>query len=132
MAVFLCVLGVGLVPVTVHAGEVLKGTASWYSTEACRYWESKGITNCPMASGRSLYEEEERKTAFCAMWGVSFGTRVKVSNPKTGASVTAIVLDRGPNKRLSRVIDLSKEAFKQIADLEDGLIEVTVEVLKEV
>jgi rare lipoprotein A (peptidoglycan hydrolase) len=45
----------------------------------------------------------------------------------------AIVTDRGPAKRLyrkGRIVDLSVAAFKEIASLKQGIIEVKVEVQK--
>jgi len=44
-----------------------------------------------------------------------FGTRVQVINPKTGASVTARVNDRGPYVE-GRCLDLSRAAFDRIGD----------------
>jgi len=37
------------------------------------------------------------------------------------------VNDRGPRKQLGRKIDLSKAAFKKIADLRRGVIKVTLQ-----
>jgi rare lipoprotein A len=42
-----------------------------------------------------------------------FGTRVRVSNPRTGASVVVIINDRGPFTR-GRDIDLSRGAARAI------------------
>lgn len=63
------------------------------------------------------------------MWDVKFGTRYRVTNVANGKSVVVVVLDRGPNRRLGRVIDLSKSAFQKIADKKAGLIRVRIEVL---
>lgn len=102
-------------------------TASWYSTEACKYNPTKG---CPTASGMSLFQLEDRHIDFAAMWGVPFNTKIKVTNLSNNKSVVVTVLDRGPAKRLNRVIDLSKSAFQKIADTRKGLINVKVEVMK--
>jgi rare lipoprotein A len=51
-----------------------------------------------------------------------FGTRVTVTNLATGASVTVVVNDRGPFG--GRDIDLSREAFAQIAPLSQGVCPV--------
>lgn len=49
------------------------------------------------------------------------GTRLKVTNPKTGKSVIVTVSDR-----CSCSLDMSRAAFKQIAGLHAGRISVTV------
>ena len=51
-----------------------------------------------------------------------------------GREVICEVTDRGPAKRLvkkGRIIDLSKRAFSEIANLEQGLVEVQIEEVKE-
>jgi len=62
-----------------------------------------------------------------AMWDVPFGTRMKVTNVKNGKFVVVKINDRGPSRRLNRVIDLSRGAFSKIADLDEGLIQVKLE-----
>lgn len=100
-------------------------TASWYSVASCKREGSSGI----MANGRRLNDENYT----CAIWDYKFGTILKVINLKTGASVQVMVTDRGPAKRLvkkGRIIDLSKGAFAQIANLKQGIIPIKVEVIK--
>jgi|DEB0MinimDraft_6_1074348.scaffolds.fasta_scaffold03071_12 rare lipoprotein A len=65
----------------------------------------------------------------CASWHYPFNTMLKVTNTANGKYIVVRVNDRGPNKRLNRAIDLSMIAFKQIADLETGLINVRIEKL---
>lgn len=101
------------------------GTASWYSYESCR---KEGTNGRYTASGRRFNDNE----FIAASWDYPFGTILKVINLKTGASVKVTVWDRGPAKRLvkkGRIIDLSKAAFRKIADLEKGIIKVKVEEL---
>lgn len=57
-----------------------------------------------------------------------FGTRVKVTNLRTGKSIIVVINDRGPFIR-GRVIDLSTSAFRQIGELRKGLIRVKLEAL---
>lgn len=57
-----------------------------------------------------------------------FGSRVKVTNRNNGKSVVVVINDRGPFVR-GRIIDLSKAAFRKIADLKTGVVDVTIEVL---
>ncbi len=59
---------------------------------------------------------------------LAFGTRVKVTNIANNKSVIVSINDRGPFVH-GRIIDLSKKAFSQIASLQQGVIDVTVEQL---
>jgi rare lipoprotein A len=57
-----------------------------------------------------------------------FGTRVKITNEVNGKFVIVEVIDRGPFVR-SREIDLSKRAFKEIANNKSaGVMLVKIEV----
>lgn len=56
-----------------------------------------------------------------------FGTRLKVTDRKTGRSVEVVVNDRGPFTR-GRVLDLSLAAAKQLRILGRGLARVTASV----
>jgi rare lipoprotein A len=57
-----------------------------------------------------------------------FGTRVRVTDRKTGRSVEVTVNDRGPFTR-GRVIDLSLAAAKQLGMIDRGLASVDVMVI---
>ena len=103
------------------------GIASWYSISCCKY--NLEPSTCKTASGRSLYDLEREKVLFAASWDYAFGTRLKVTNVENGKSVVVAILDRGPNKKLGRSLDLSKLAFSKIADLKKGLITIKTEVL---
>ena len=102
------------------------GTASWYdSASACKFNKNP---KCPTASGRSIYELEKNKIDFAASWRFPIHSTVKVCNRDNGKCTQVVILDRGPAKRLNRIIDLSKMAFQKIGALEKGVI--TVEVIK--
>lgn len=58
-----------------------------------------------------------------------FGTRVKVTNVSNGKSVVVKINDRGPFIT-GRIIDLSRSAFSSIANLNSGVVAVTVEVIE--
>ncbi|ASW53007.1 septal ring lytic transglycosylase RlpA family protein [Plantactinospora sp. KBS50] len=58
-----------------------------------------------------------------------FDTRVRVTNPATGKSVTVRINDRGPYID-GRCLDLSRAAFADIASLSQGEVTVKYEVLK--
>ncbi|WP_309227101.1 septal ring lytic transglycosylase RlpA family protein [Micromonospora thermarum] len=57
-----------------------------------------------------------------------FDTKVRVTNPATGKSVTVRINDRGPFIE-GRCLDLSRAAFAAIASLDAGHVEVRYEVL---
>ncbi len=59
---------------------------------------------------------------------LSFGTKVRVTNPTSGKSVTVRINDRGPFIE-GRCLDLSRAAFAAIAPLSAGHVEVRYEVL---
>lgn len=60
----------------------------------------------------------------------SLGTLLKVTNVKNNKTVIVKVNDRGGFGKLGRIIDLSKGAFAQIANVKQGIITVLVEVVK--
>jgi expansin (peptidoglycan-binding protein) len=57
-----------------------------------------------------------------------FGTRVRVTDPKTGHSVTVLINDRGPFGR-HRVLDVSPSAARALGMMGRGVIFVQAEVL---
>ena len=100
-------------------------TASYYTYDSCVREGTSGVWT---ASGERF--DENALTA--AMWGVPFGTRVKVTNLENNMSIIVTINDRGPSKKLvrrGRVIDLSRGAFEKIADLKEGVIKIKVEVI---
>ncbi len=95
---------------------ISRGTASWYSEK------DPGI-NRHTANGEVF--DDTKMT--CASWHFPFGTLLEVKNTSNGKSVVCRVNDRGPARRLNRVIDLTKAAFRKIADPRRGLVKVTVQ-----
>jgi rare lipoprotein A len=59
---------------------------------------------------------------------LSFGTRVRVTDPKTGRNVIVTINDRGPFGR-GRVIDVSLGAARALGMLDRGVIFVQADVL---
>jgi len=97
------------------------GVASWYSCN------DKGILKT--TANMEIFDDTKLT---CAIWSLPFNTYLKVTNLDNGKSVIIRVNDRGPAKRLvkkGRIIDLTKEAFRRIGDLNQGLINVKVEIL---
>ena len=58
------------------------------------------------------------------------GTKLKVTNVKTGKCVVVKVNDTGAFAKYNRTLDLSQAAFQQIAPLGQGVVKVTIQVLK--
>lgn len=89
------------------------GTASWYGP---RFYGRK------TASG-----EVFTKTHLTAAHRtLPFGTKLRVTNQKTGESVVVKVNDRGPFHG-NRIIDLSHAAASKIGLIESGLCKVVIE-----
>jgi rare lipoprotein A len=91
------------------------GIASYYSD----YYNGR-----LMANGQLFYNSSDS----CAHRTLRFGTRIRITNIATGTSTTCTVRDRGPYVS-GRIIDLSKETFRQIAPLSQGIVRVKIEVL---
>ncbi len=92
------------------------GQASYYSDK---------FQNRKTASG-AIYKHELHTAAHKKL---PFGSKVKVTNRKSGKSVVVTINDRGPFVK-GRIIDLSKSAFSQIGSTSSGLISVKIEVLR--
>jgi rare lipoprotein A len=101
---------------TVHAQSVttFSGKAAYYDPDY------KGKTT----SG----EPYDGRKFTAAHKTLPFGTRLRVTDVKTGRSTTVVVNDRGPFTP-GRVIDLSLAAAKEIGMIKRGIIAVTVTVV---
>ncbi len=102
--------------VPAHAGEGICGTASFYA---------EAHQGKLMANGKPF----NMHALTAAMWGPKFGTRYRVTNLKNGKSVDVTITDRGPAKRLKRIIDLSKAAAARIGMIPAGVAKVCAERL---
>ncbi|MDQ7910290.1 septal ring lytic transglycosylase RlpA family protein [Phytohabitans sp. ZYX-F-186] len=81
----------------------------------------------PQGTANGEQFDPEALTAAHKTW--AFGTRVRVTNPDNGKSVIVRINDRGPYVD-GRCIDLSRAAFRAIASLDLGHIDVRYEILK--
>lgn len=59
-----------------------------------------------------------------------FGTKVKLTNPKTGESVVVTINDRGPFHP-GRAMDISKAAFDSIGNPDSGILAIEYQVVGE-
>ena len=101
---------------------------------------SKDNTNDAKTSFASYYHDKfnGRKTASGEIFSNSkltaanrtlpFGTKVKVTNIRTGKSVVVRINDRGPFHS-SRALDLSKAAFNSIGNISRGTMPVEYEIV---
>jgi len=104
-----------LVAGSASASEI--GKASFYTVK------SSGLVT---ANGERYNED-----AFtCASISHKFNTILKITNIGNGKAVIVRVNDTGGFKKYGRIIDLSKGAFSQIANLKQGIITVKIEVIK--
>ncbi len=120
---------------------------------ARKIWMAAGLAlACVIASGQALAQSPNRFSGIAAYYDkdykdklasgerynpakftaahrtLPFGTRLRITDPKTKRSVTVTVNDRGPFTE-GRVIDLSMAAAKKLGILGRGLAPVTVVVL---
>lgn len=124
VAVIVVPYGVCAREMNVQPGVSAYGIASWYSED------DPGIL--PTTANMELFNDQELT---CAIWDVPFHTLIRVTNLANGKAVIVRVNDRGPAKRLvrqGRIIDLTKSAFGRIASLDEGLIEIKMEILPQV
>jgi rare lipoprotein A (peptidoglycan hydrolase) len=116
-----------IVLLSVGIAEAFTTQASYYDRASCQAegtWQKWGGLT---ASGKA-YDEN---AITCASWDYPFFSKLKITYKDK--SVIAVVTDRGPNKKLykrGRRLDLSKQAFSALAPLSQGVITVTVEVIK--
>lgn len=59
-----------------------------------------------------------------AMWDVPLGTKFRVT--RGGKSVVVTISDRGPARRLHRVIDLSRAAAAKLGMIDAGVAKVCI------
>jgi rare lipoprotein A len=102
------------------------GYATYYTSRSCKKEGTSGI----WTASRERYKE----SAFtCARPYDRFGSKFRVTRVSTGKSVVVRCNDRGPGRGpRSRgvVIDLTPAAFKRLAPLEKGRIQVHVTDIK--
>ena len=96
-----------------QGSKIIFGVASYYGDNY------KG----PMASG-PRYDPKKFTAAHRTL---PFGTRLRVTDPKTHRSVDVVVNDRGPFIE-GRILDLSLAAATEMHMIERGLINVTVAI----
>ena len=89
------------------------GVASWYGER---------FHNKRTASGEIF----NMNAMTCASNSHKMGTKLLVTNKENGKSVVVKVNDTGGFKKYRRTLDLSKGAFAKIANINKGVIKVTI------
>jgi len=100
-------------------------TASTAASETGKIaWYGRKFAGRKTASGEAFNPE----ALTMAHKTLPFGTRVKVTNPKNGKSVTVRVNDRGPTQA-DRVGDVSYAAARKLGMIKPGVIEAELTVV---
>ncbi len=126
---FLCFLWLLLQSAFLFAQELTDSISQkeYYKETGVASYYAKMLQGKKTASGERF--DHNKLTA--AHRTLPFGTRVKVTNLKTGRWVIVRINDRGPyNKK--RIIDLTRKAAKHLGMLNGkGIVKVRVEEIKE-
>lgn len=94
--------------------------ASWYGNECAGNRTANGEIYDPTKLTAAMWEWDGKPVPFNSLVRVTLG-------PK---SVVVRINDRGPNKKLGRAIDLSRESFSRLACPSAGLINCKIEILR--
>jgi rare lipoprotein A len=94
---------------------VLRGRASWYGREHQGMRTSSG-------------ERFNRFKYTCAHKSLPFGTRLRVTNIKSGKAVVVRVSDRGPFRH-ERIIDLAEVAARPLGIVEQGAATIIAQIV---
>ena len=107
------------------AASAAPATASTAASETGKIaWYGRKFAGRKTASGEAFNPE----ALTMAHKTLPFGTRVKVTNPKNGKSVTVRVNDRGPTQA-DRVGDVSYAAARKLGMIKPGVIEAELTVV---
>lgn len=102
-------------PMPAHASE---GRVSWYGPE---HGQARHRTACG--------ERFRPDAVLAAHPSLPCGARVQVTDLATGRSLVVPVRDRGPARRLGRVLDLSRGAAVRLGMIRRGVIRARLTVL---
>jgi len=116
----------GLMIVWSLTSQTYYGTASYYTRESA---QREGTSGVYTANGE-VYNQHDFT---CAMRTRDFNHLWRVCNRDNHRCVDVRNNDFGPNEKLyqqGRIIDLSEGAFQEIADLDTGVIHVSVQKIR--
>ena len=98
-----------------NTGQVQRGMASYYHDS---------LHGNKTASGQ-VYNKNRFSAAHKSL---PLGTKIRVTDTKTGRSIVVRVNDRGPFVR-GRILDLSKQAAKELGIVKKGVAKIELRVL---
>ncbi len=116
MAIFCGPAGVSAAQETAWKAEQVKLTKPLVQTGLASYYSGHG----PKASGKS-----HGSGLTAAHRTLPFGSRVLVTDLKSGREVVVVIDDRGPFRK-KRIIDLSRQAAAQLGILKRGIARVRI------
>jgi rare lipoprotein A len=99
--------------------------ASRFTEEGKASYYSDKLAGRKMANG----EKYRPRKLTAAHTTLPFGTKVKVTNPKTNRSVKVTITDRGPFAP-GRVIDLSRKAARKLDIIDAGVVPVKIKATR--
>ena len=97
-------------------GHFAYGIASWYG--------QGDVGKGALTAGGERFDPHAMT---CATWDYPLNSHLRITNLNNGRQVLCRVNDRGPARGLGRAVDLTPNAFSQIADPGEGTIPVAVE-----
>ena len=108
------------IPAKIVAPEpvILLGTASYYGEEWTLGHGHRGI----MANGKPF----NPRALTAASYDIPLGTHVLVYNMLNDREIEVIITDRGPKRKLNRLIDLSQAAARRLGYIHRGTTLVVV------
>lgn len=122
------ILTFSLLSVVIVASE--KSNDCNYTTNGKTYSGKCSFYNAKLHGNRTTSGEKYNKDRFTAAHRtLPFGTKVKVTDQRTGRSTIVRINDRGPFSK-SRVMDISNAAAQELGVTSRGLFIAKVEVLK--
>lgn len=105
------------------------GSASPMRASGLASWYGESYRGKPMANGQPFTPD----ALTCAAWQWPLGTalQVRYRHPRGHwRSVVVTVTDRGPDKRLNRIVDLSSSAFRYlVGSVNPGVVPVEIAVV---
>jgi len=116
LVALLLLLGAGGCRILPWTGYKEKGIASWYG----------GAFHGRRSASGEVFDQNAMTAAHRKL---PFDTIVRVRNLRNGRAVVVRINDRGPFVR-GRIIDLSREAARQLGMVRDGIVPVRIKVMK--
>lgn len=123
MLAVLAILIGSLIILALISSHALSAEAGGFTQRGIASWYGERFHGRRTANG----ERFDMNALTAAHRKLAFGTRVKVTNPENGRSVTVRINDRGPYVG-KRTIDLSREAARHIGLIDKGVGRVLLEV----